>query len=97
MNTAFKVGDKVRKVGGDYTLEGVVVAAFRKTSGKERYVVEADVPAGLLHICSAENLKLLGPPCDRCKGTGEIRLDDGWNCPDTCGACKGTGVKAAAA
>lgn len=50
----FKVGDKVSKVGGDYTFDGVVVAAFQKLSGKTRYVVEDD--RGILHIFSGKNL-----------------------------------------
>ena len=53
----FKVGDRVKKVGGDYKLKGVVVAAFRKKSGAIRYVVEADKPKGLLHIYSGKNLE----------------------------------------
>ena len=51
-----KVGDKVRKVGGDYTFEGVIVAAFKKLSGVERYVVEDD--RGVLHVYSFKNLEL---------------------------------------
>ncbi len=50
-----EVGTKVRKVGGDYTFVGVVVAAFTKLSGKERYVVEDD--RGILHIFSEKNLE----------------------------------------
>ena len=52
----FKVGDLVSKVGGDYSFEGVVVAAFVKLSGVDRYVVEDD--RGILHVYSAKNLKL---------------------------------------
>ena len=52
----FKVGDLVSKVGGDYSFEGVVVAAFVKQSGVDRYVVEDD--RGILHVYSAKNLKL---------------------------------------
>ena len=50
----FKVGDVVSKQGGDYSFKGIVVAAFRKTSGAPRYAVEND--AGLLHIFSGANL-----------------------------------------
>jgi len=51
METQFKVGDLVRKVGGDYTFEGVIVAAFTKLDAtKVRYVVEDD--RGVLHIYS---------------------------------------------
>ena len=52
--TDFKVGDNVKKVGGDYTFEGIVVAAFHKLSGVERFVVEDD--RGVLHVYSAKNL-----------------------------------------
>jgi hypothetical protein len=50
----YKVGDHVRKVGGDYTFDGVVVSKFSKTSGKVRYVVEN--AQGILHIFSEANL-----------------------------------------
>lgn len=52
----FKVGDRVRKVGGDARFEGVVVAAFRKLGGLVRYVVED--ARGLLMIYSAANLEM---------------------------------------
>lgn len=53
----FKIGDKVEKIGGDYTFEGVVVSAFVKRNGyKIRYVVEDD--RGILHIYSDRNLQL---------------------------------------
>jgi len=51
----FNVGDKVEKVGGDYTFVGIVVAAFQKLSGVERYVVEDD--RGILHVYSEKNLQ----------------------------------------
>ena len=57
--TKFNVGDRVKKVGGEYELEGTIVAAFNKLSGTERYVVEADIPKGLLHIYGPNNLQLL--------------------------------------
>jgi hypothetical protein len=50
----FIVGDKVQKVGGDYTFVGVVVSVFWKRSGQVRYVVEDD--RGILHIFSEKNL-----------------------------------------
>jgi len=50
----FAVGDKVQKVGGDYSFVGVVVSAFCKRSGQVRYVVEDD--RGVLHIFSEKNL-----------------------------------------
>ena len=55
MRTKFAVGDKVKKVGGDYTFEGEVVAAFRKLSGVIRYVVEDD--RGVLHVYSDKVLE----------------------------------------
>lgn len=54
---AFSMGDHVEKVGGDYTFEGYVVAAFRKLSLQERFVVEDD--RGILHVYSAKNLRLI--------------------------------------
>lgn len=51
----FEVGDKVEKFGGDYTFEGIVVAIFKKLSGKIRLVVEDD--RGILHIFSENNLR----------------------------------------
>lgn len=53
----FTVGDKVEKVGGDYTFVGVIVAAFFKLSGVQRFVVEDD--RGVLHVYSAKNLRRL--------------------------------------
>lgn len=58
----FQVGQRVYKVGGDYTLTGTVMAAFLKKSGHERYVVEADLPSGLLHIYGPSNLEVLNEP-----------------------------------
>lgn len=51
---AFKEGDRVKKIGGDYTFVGVVVAAFKKLSGKQRYVVENT--EGILHVFSDKQL-----------------------------------------
>jgi hypothetical protein len=51
------VGNKVEKVGGDYTFVGIVVAAFKKLSGVERFVVEDD--RGVLHVYSERILKVL--------------------------------------
>jgi hypothetical protein len=52
-----KIGDKVEKVGGDYTFVGIVVAAFKKLSGVERFVVEDD--RGVLHVYSQKILRKL--------------------------------------
>lgn len=50
----FFVGQFVRKVGGDYRFDGVVVSVFHKLSGQLRYVVEDD--RGVLHVFSAKQL-----------------------------------------
>ena len=50
----FKIGDKVSKIGGDYTFDGVVVSVFSKLSGAIRLVVEDD--RGVLHVYSEKNL-----------------------------------------
>ncbi len=54
-----KVGQRVKKIGGEYELEGTIVAVFQKLSGTTRYVVEADVPKGLLHIYGPSNLEAI--------------------------------------
>ncbi len=46
---------KVRKVTGDYQLDGIVVAIFKTLKGNVRYVVEHE--PGFLHIYSGANLK----------------------------------------
>ena len=56
----FKNGDKVKKVGGDYTFEGEIVSGFFKKSGVIRYVVEDD--RGCLHIFSTNQLQLQQEP-----------------------------------
>lgn len=56
MESQFKVGNKVEKVGGDYTFVGVVVSVFQKLSGAVRLVVEDD--RGVLHVYSEKNLRM---------------------------------------
>jgi hypothetical protein len=56
----FQVGSSVRKIGGDYLFEGLVVSVFVKTSGKLRYVVENG--HGILHIFSESNLESIFDP-----------------------------------
>lgn len=51
----FNVGDKVEKVGGDYTFVGIVVSVFEKLSGAIRLVVEDD--RGVLHVYSEKILR----------------------------------------
>jgi len=54
----FKVGDRVRKVTGDYQLEGTVRAVFTTEAGKVRYVVEHKAEkGGFLHIYAPGNLQ----------------------------------------
>lgn len=50
----FMEGDHVRKVTGDYTFDGVVLAKFYKLSGLLRYVVEDD--RGCVHIFNESQL-----------------------------------------
>jgi hypothetical protein len=54
---SLELGDKVEKVGGDYTFVGVVVAAFKKLSGVNRFVVEDD--RGVIHVYSEKVLRKL--------------------------------------
>lgn len=56
MEGQFKIGDKVEKVGGDYTFVGIVVSVFQKLSGAVRFVVEDD--RGVLHVYSEKNLRM---------------------------------------
>lgn len=53
--TEFKKGDKVEKVGGDYTFPGTVIGVSQKLSGAIRYDVEDD--RGAIHIYSEKNLR----------------------------------------
>lgn len=53
----FKVNDKVKKVGGSYQAEGIIVAAFLTTDGFERYVFEFINPHGMLHIFNEKQLE----------------------------------------
>jgi hypothetical protein len=54
----YDVGDHVKKTGGDYRFDGIVVAAFYKLSGlRYRYVVED--PRGLLFIFAGGQLELV--------------------------------------
>lgn len=55
MESIFKTGDSVSKVGGDYRFDGIIRSVFKKGSGVIRLVVEDD--RGILHIYSEKNLK----------------------------------------
>jgi hypothetical protein len=46
----YKVGDKVRKVGGTYEADGIIVGVAITTRGEIRYVFEFINPSGMLHI-----------------------------------------------
>ena len=52
----YKNGDKVRKVSGDYHLDGVIVSIFTTLKGNVRVVVEHD--PGFLHIYNPTQLAL---------------------------------------
>lgn len=54
----FERGDRVEKVGGDYSFEGVVVSEVKKRSGAIRYVVEDD--RGLLFIFNSSQIRKCG-------------------------------------
>jgi hypothetical protein len=59
-------GTRVRKVTGDYQIEGTVVGHAEMLNGKVRYVVEHEATGGgsFLHIYAAANLIVLSfvPP-----------------------------------
>lgn len=56
MTSIFKEGDRVEKVGGDYSFHGTVQSVFTKRdTTKIRLVVEND--EGILHIYSEKNLR----------------------------------------
>lgn len=59
---SFALGDRVTKVTGDYSFDGVVVAEFNKVAGQKRYVVEDE--RGALHIYSDTNLRHIGNSAD---------------------------------
>lgn len=60
ITSVFAIGDLVRKVSGDYQLDGVVVSVFAKLDGKIRYVVEHE--PGFLHIYTDKNLQPITSP-----------------------------------
>jgi hypothetical protein len=55
-----ETGDRVEKIGGDYSFQGVIVVTFTKLSGQKRFVVEDD--RGVLHIYSEKNLIYMSTP-----------------------------------
>jgi hypothetical protein len=66
----FKIGDKVKKITGDYLFAGTVVAAFQTISEADRFVVEHD-SSHMLHIFAEKNLDYLEgsefEECDTCR------------------------------
>lgn len=57
----FHVGDRVKKIGGNYQATGWVVGAFTTRAGAERYVFEFEDLPGMLHIFSTNQLAFHGP------------------------------------
>lgn len=53
----FQNGDKVRKVGGTYQAEGVIVGVAVTTTGDVRYVFEFEQYPGMLHIFNEGQLQ----------------------------------------
>lgn len=53
---AFPLGTRVYKPSG-YPFEGTVMSAFKTMSGEYRYVVEAALAPGLLHIFNEGQLR----------------------------------------
>jgi hypothetical protein len=57
----FQIGDYVKKVTGEYNINGVVVSVFQKIDGATRLVVEHKAEGGgsFLHIYGPNNLQLI--------------------------------------
>ena len=53
----FELGDKVRKVGGTYQAEGIIVGVAITTTGDVRYVFEFEQYPGMLHIFNEGQLE----------------------------------------
>lgn len=53
----FIVGDVVRKVGGTYQAEGIIVGTAITTRGELRYVFEFSAFPGMLHIFNEGQLE----------------------------------------
>jgi hypothetical protein len=54
----FQDRDPVRKVGGSYQADGIIVGTVVTLGGAERYVFEFLEPKGMLHIFGPEQLEL---------------------------------------
>ncbi len=57
----FSVGDRVRKVGGTYQANGIIVGIAVTTSGVVRYVFEFSDYPGMLHIFNDGQLEHEAP------------------------------------
>ena len=57
MSNKFNTGDKVRKVGGTYQADGVIVGIAVTTRGDVRYVFEFIDYPGMLHIFNEGQLE----------------------------------------
>jgi len=55
----FQVGDLVRKVGGTYQADGIIVGIAVTTRGDIRYVFEFKDYPGMLHIFNGSQLELI--------------------------------------
>lgn len=53
----FQNGDRVRKVGGTYQAEGIIVGIAVTTTGDVRYVFEFEQYPGMLHIFNEGQLE----------------------------------------
>jgi hypothetical protein len=53
----FSVGDLVRKVGGTYQANGIIVGTAVTTRGELRYVFEFSAFPGMLHIFNEGQLE----------------------------------------
>jgi hypothetical protein len=53
----FTEGDRVRKVGGTYQAEGIIVGIAITTTGDVRYVFEFEQFPGMLHIFNEGQLQ----------------------------------------
>jgi len=53
----FNNGDRVRKVGGSYQADGIIVGIAVTTTGDVRYVFEFEQYPGMLHIFNESQLE----------------------------------------
>ena len=55
----FQIGDSVRKSGGTYEADGIIVGGAITTRGDVRYVFEFKQFPGMLHIFNEDQLEKL--------------------------------------